>query len=79
MHNSIQVRKAGDEVETEPGLFETDTIAYCGATLKGEFARSANFTDMHIGWAYSTTATRNNAAVRIVAPAPDSSTRYPTW
>ena len=39
LRNSIQIRKAGDEVSSEPVFFETDTVAHCGPTLKGEFAR----------------------------------------
>lgn len=66
LRNSITVRKAGDEVEAEPGFFEVDTVAHCGPTLKGEFARSVNFTDMHTGWVF-TTAVRNNAHVHIRA------------
>lgn len=50
LRNSITVRKAGDEVEAEPGFFEVDTVAHRGPTLKGEFARTVNFTDMHTGW-----------------------------
>lgn len=38
--SSIKARKAGDEVEAEPGFFEGDTVARCGPTLKGEFARA---------------------------------------
>jgi hypothetical protein len=66
LRNSIQVRKAGDEVEAEPGFFEVDTVAHCGPSLKGEFARSVNFTDMHTGWVY-THPIRNNAHVHIRA------------
>ncbi|MGC2938893.1 MULTISPECIES: transposase family protein [unclassified Brevibacterium] len=65
LRNSITVRKAGDEVEDEPGFFEVDTVAHCGPTLKGEFARSVNYTDMHTGWVY-THAIRNNAATHVV-------------
>jgi hypothetical protein len=50
LRTSIKVRKAGDEVEAEPGFFEGDTVAHCGPTLKGEFARTVNFTDVHTGW-----------------------------
>lgn len=59
--NSITIRKAGDEVETEPDFFEVDevdTVAHCGPTLKGEFCRTVNFTDMHTGWVF-TRPTRN--------------------
>lgn len=30
LRNSISVRKAGDEIEAEPGFFEVDTVAHCG-------------------------------------------------
>ncbi len=66
LRNSIQIRKAGDEVEAEPGFFEVDTVAHRGPSLKGEFARSVNFTDMHTGWVF-THAVRNNAHVHIRA------------
>ena len=59
---SITIRKAGDDVEAEPGFFEGDTVAHCGPTLKGEFARSVNLTDVHLGWVF-TRSVRNNAEV----------------
>jgi hypothetical protein len=65
LRNSIKVRKAGDEVEDEPGFFEGDTVAHCGPTLKGEFARTVNLTDMHIGWVFTRTV-RNNAHTHIL-------------
>lgn len=65
LRNSIKVRKAGDEVEDEPGFFEGDTVAHCGPTLKGEFARTLNLTDVHTGWVF-TRAVRNNAHVHIL-------------
>lgn len=30
LRNSITLRKAGNEVEAEPGFFEVDTLAHCG-------------------------------------------------
>ena len=60
LRNSISIRKAGDEVEAEPGFFEVDTVAHCGPTLKGEFARTVTFTDIHTGWVFTRTV-RNNA------------------
>lgn len=65
LRNSITVRKAGDEVEAEPGFFEADTVAHCGPTLKGEFARTVNLTDVVTGWDF-TTAIRNNARVHML-------------
>ncbi|MCH8559228.1 integrase catalytic domain-containing protein [Nesterenkonia sp. DZ6] len=63
---SINIRRAGDEVEDEPGFFEVDTVAHCGPTLKGEFARSVNLTDVHTGWVF-TRAIRNNARIHILS------------
>lgn len=64
LRTSIKIRKAGDEVETEPGFFECDTVAHCGPRLIGEFARTVNFTDVLIGWVF-TRSIRNNAHVHI--------------
>lgn len=66
LRSSIQVRRAGDEVEAEPGFFEVDTVAHCGPTLRGEFARSVNLTDVHTGWVF-TRSIRNNAQVHILS------------
>lgn len=66
LRNSITVRKAGDEVEAEPGFFEGDTVAHCGPTLKGEFARTVNITDVRTGWVFTRTV-RNNAKVHILS------------
>ena len=63
LRSSITVRKAGDEVEAEPGFFEGDTVAHCGPTLKGEFARTVNLTDVHTGWVFTRTV-RNNAHIQ---------------
>lgn len=65
LRSSIKIRKSGDEVEAEPGFFEGDTVAHCGPTLKGEFARTVNLTDVHTGWVFTSTV-RNNAHVHIL-------------
>ena len=67
LRSSIKIRKAGDEVEVEaePGFFEGDTVAHCRPTLKGEFARTLNSTDVHTGWVFTRTV-RNNAHVHIL-------------
>lgn len=65
LRNSITIGKAGDEVSAEPGFFEVDTLAHCGPTLKGEFARSVNFTHVHTGWVF-TRSIRNNAHVHVL-------------
>ncbi|WGH80469.1 transposase family protein [Auritidibacter ignavus] len=66
MRNSITVRQAGDEVEDEPGFFETDTVAHCGPTLQGEFARTLTMTDVRTGWVHLEVL-RHNAQVHILA------------
>lgn len=76
LRNSITVRKAGDEVEAEPGFFETDTVAHCGPTLKGEFARTLTLTDVHIGWVHLI-GVRNNARVHILGALRAAATAIP--
>jgi hypothetical protein len=65
LRSSLKIRKAGDEVEAEPGFFEGDTVAHCGPTLKGEFARTLNLTCVHTGWTWTRTV-RNNAHTHIL-------------
>lgn len=65
LRSPITIRRAGDEVEAEPGFFEGDTVAHCGPTLKGEFARTLNLTDVHTGWVFTRTV-RNNAHAHIL-------------
>ncbi len=66
LRSSITIRKAGDEVEDEPGFFEGDTVAHCGPTLKGEFARTVNLTDVRTGWVF-TRSVRNNSNTHILS------------
>lgn len=66
LRSSIQVRKAGDEVEDTPGFFEGDTVAHCGPTMRGEFCRTLNLTCVNTGWVF-TRSVRNNAHVHILA------------
>ena len=65
LRSSITIRKAGDEVEAEPGFFEGDTVAHCGPTTRGEYARTVNLTCVHTGWVF-TRAIRNNAHLHIL-------------
>src|SRR5690625_8024212 len=46
-------------------FFEGDTVAHCGPTLKGEFARTLNLTCLRTGWVF-TRSIRNNAHVHIL-------------
>ena len=65
LRSSVKIRKATDEGEAAPGFFEGDTVAHCGPTLKGEFARTLNLTDVHTGWVWTRTV-RNNAHTHIL-------------
>jgi len=76
LRSSIKVRKAGDEVEAQPGFFEGDTVAHCGPTLKGEFARTVNLTDVRIGWVFTRTV-RNNAHTHILGALTAAVTEIP--
>jgi hypothetical protein len=66
LRSSVKIRKATDEIEAAPGFFEGDTVAHCGPTLKGEFARTLNLTCVHTGWTFTRTV-RNNAHAHILA------------
>lgn len=66
LRTSITIRKAGDEAEEEPGFMECDTVAHCGPTLKGEFARTLTATCVHTGWTHLEVL-RNNAQVHMLA------------
>ncbi len=61
LRNSIAIRKAGDELEDVPGMLECDTVAHCGPTLQGEFARTLTMTDMSTRWT-ECGSIRNNAS-----------------
>ncbi len=76
LRSSIKIRRAGDEVEAEPGFFEGDTVAHCGPTLKGEFARTVNLTDVHTGWVFTRTV-RNNASIHILSVLKSAVTEIP--
>ena len=65
LRSSVKIRKATDEIESAPGFFEGDTVAHCGPTLKGEFARTLNLTCVHTGWTFTRTV-RNNAHTHIL-------------
>ena len=47
-------------------MIEADTVAHCGPTLIGEFARTSTMTDVVIGWTENCSI-RNNASKSIVA------------
>lgn len=56
LRNSVRIRKATDEITRLPGLVEADTVAHCGPSARGEFARTPAMVD------YATDRTVNAAA-----------------
>ncbi len=60
LRNSITIRRCTDEAPDAPGVIEADTVAHCGPTLIGEFARTVTMTDIHTGWTENASI-RNNA------------------
>jgi hypothetical protein len=65
LRNSITVRTCADETPDRPGVIEADTVAHCGPTLIGEFARTLTMTDVVTGWTENCSI-RNNASKWIV-------------
>ena len=61
LRNSLSIRTCADEAPDAPGVIEADTVAHCGPTLIGEFARTLTMTDVVIGWTENASI-RNNAA-----------------
>ena len=50
LRSSIKTRTCLDDPPTTPGLFEADTVAHCGFTLKGDFCWTLSATDPLTGW-----------------------------
>ena len=50
LRNSIGLSKVGDAPPTTLGVIEADTVAHCGPTFAGEFARTVTMTDLVTGW-----------------------------
>lgn len=65
LRNSIRIRTCADEAPDAPGVIEADTVAHCGPTLIGEFARTLTMTDIVTGWTENCSI-RNNASKWIV-------------
>ena len=66
LRTSISIRTCADEAPDQPGVIEADTVAHCGPTLVGEFARTLTMTDLVTGWTENISI-RNNASKWITA------------
>ncbi|MGE4363816.1 MAG: transposase family protein [Mycolicibacterium sp.] len=76
LRNSIAIRTCADEAPKVPGVIEADTVAHCGPTLIGEFARTLTMTDLVIGWTENTSI-RNNASKWITEGIAELQQRFP--
>lgn len=76
LRNSIAIRTCADEAPEAPGVIEADTVAHCGPTLIGEFARTLTMTDVVIGWTENASI-RNNASKWIVEGIEELQQRFP--
>src|SRR5699024_859182 len=76
LRNSIGLSKAGDSPPTIPGTIEADTVAHCGPTLMGEFARTLTMTDLVTGWTENTSI-RNNASKWIIGAVSELESFFP--
>lgn len=76
LRNSIRIRTCAEEAPDSPGVIEADTVAHCGPTLVGEFARTLTMTDLVTGWTENYSI-RNNASTWIVAGIEGLQARFP--
>ena len=76
LRNSIAIRTCADEAPNTPGVIEADTVAHCGPTLIGEFARTLTMTDVVIGWTENCSI-RNNASTWICEGVEELQQRFP--
>ena len=76
LRNSIGLSKAGDAPPTTPGVIEADTVAHCGPTFVGEFARTLTMTCLVTGWTENASI-RNNASKWILSAVSDLQERFP--
>ena len=65
-----------DHAVTEPGYFESDTVAHCGNSLIGVFANSLTVTDLFSGWTENR-AMLNKTSDQIVKQVSDIEVRLP--
>jgi hypothetical protein len=50
LRSTIPVRTFADWDEKYPGFFETDLVALCGDSIRGDYVNALNLTDVATGW-----------------------------
>jgi hypothetical protein len=76
LRTSIKIRTVADERDVRPGAIEADTVAHCGPSFIGEFARTLTMTDMVTGWTENASI-RNNASRWITQSVEDLVASFP--
>lgn len=76
LRTSIKIRTVADERDDRPGAIEADTVAHCGPTFIGEFARTLTLTDTVTGWTEAASI-RNNASLWITQAVEDLQASFP--
>ena len=76
LRTSIKIRTVADERDGRPGAIEADTVAHCGPSFIGEFARTLTMTDMVTGWTENASI-RNNASLWITQAVDDLQASFP--
>jgi hypothetical protein len=76
LRTSIKIRTVADERDGRPGAIEADTVAHCGPSFVGEFARTLTMTDMVTGWTENASI-RNNASRWITQAVDDLQASFP--
>ena len=76
LRTSIKIRTVADERDDLPGAIEADTVAHCGPTFIGEFARTLTMTDMPSGWTENASI-RNNVSRWITQAVGDLENQFP--
>jgi hypothetical protein len=50
LRSTIAVRTFNDWNDLKPGYFETDLVAFCGESVRGDYINGLNLTDVWSGW-----------------------------
>lgn len=50
LRSTVAVRTFDDWSDLTPGFFETDLVAFCGDSVRGEYVNGLNLTDVATGW-----------------------------
>lgn len=52
LRSTVAIRTFADwkDEEKKPGFFETDLVAFCGESVRGDYINGLNLTDVFLGW-----------------------------